>query len=197
MKKGIEIEDRLSSVRKEYRRMARGNVARTILEIIGTAGFVSTTLLAPNVLGALYKIGENKQKRWYVWNKIKELEQKGLLTRSINNSRYQLTKKGRDMVAGYEIGKIKIRKPLRWDGRWRLVIFDIREHMRAARDELRDMLNVLGFRKLQNSVWVHPYPCADVISLIKRKHNLGNAVLYLEVDVLENDRDSRDFFNLN
>ena len=86
---------------------------------------------------------------------------------------------------------------MRWDHKWRLVIFDIQEKKRTARDELRDTLEMLDFQKLQNSVWVHPYPCAEIISLIKRKHNLAKDILYLEVDVLENDSWLRDIFFLN
>lgn len=195
----VEQGDRLADVRKTRKRLYRSAVVKTILEIAGVAGAVTIATLAPNAIGALYGNKASKQKQWYVWQVIKRLEHEKLLTRKGvgTHSRYELTNRGRDTVAGYEIGKLSIRKPLDWDGKWRLVIFDIGEKKRFVRDELRDTLDVLGFQKLQHSVWVHPYPCAEIISLIKRKHNLNKDVLYLEIDILENDSWLRDIFFLN
>ncbi|HEY4504293.1 MAG TPA: CRISPR-associated endonuclease Cas2 [Candidatus Paceibacterota bacterium] len=199
MKKGLAQNDFLSEVRESKDRLRRGAVIQTTLEIVGVTGFIATALLAPNVLGVLYKNNESKQKRWNVWKSIKQLEHDGLLKRtgSGSHSRFELTAKGRLRVAEYEIGKIKIRKPWRWDSKWRLVIFDISESKRDSRDELRSTLASLGFQKLQQSVWVYPYHCVDVINLLKRKHRLTGEVLYLEVDMLENDQWLRDVFSLN
>lgn len=192
-------ENLLTDVRKTRRKMHRRAVAKTILEIAEVTGMLATALLAPNAVASLYGKNATKQKQWYVWQVIKKLEREGLLERRGrgDSARFELTDKGHDVVASYEIGKLSIRKPLRWDGKWRLVIFDIKEKKRIARDELRDTLDTLGFQKLQRSIWVHPYPCAELISLIKRKHNLSKDILYLEVDVLENDSWLRDVFFLN
>jgi len=53
---------------------------------------------------------------------------------------------------------ISFKKPKRWDGKWRVVLFDIPEKDRVFRDILRQHLKDLRFRKLQNSVFVSPYP---------------------------------------
>ena len=191
--------DILEDARDTRERLRRGHIVKTILEIVGTAGLLTTAILAPNAVSALYGDTTSKQKRWYIWKTIKQMEHTGLLSKKGVGirSHYELTPMGRAKVADYEIGKLTIRKPMRWDHKWRLVIFDIQEKKRTARDELRDTLEMLDFQKLQNSVWVHPYPCAEIISLIKRKHNLAKDILYLEVDVLENDSWLRDIFFLN
>jgi DNA-binding transcriptional regulator PaaX len=46
----------------------------------------------------------------------------------------------------------------RWDGHWRLVVFDVPESRRAMRDKLRSYLHLRGFGYLQNSVWITPDP---------------------------------------
>lgn len=51
----------------------------------------------------------------------------------------------------------------KWDGRWTVVIFDIPEEWRYARDKLRFDLGRLGFGGLQKSVWISPFPIADDI----------------------------------
>jgi phenylacetic acid degradation operon negative regulatory protein len=54
---------------------------------------------------------------------------------------------GRDPVAQWK---------RKWDGRWRLVLFDVPESCRRARDKLRMHLHNRGFGYLQNSVWITP-----------------------------------------
>lgn len=44
----------------------------------------------------------------------------------------------------------------RWDGRWRLVLFDVPEAKSSARNKLRHYLQKRGFGYLQNSVWITP-----------------------------------------
>lgn len=44
----------------------------------------------------------------------------------------------------------------RWDGKWRIVIFDIEERVRTKRNQLRAKLSKLGFGMIQESVWITP-----------------------------------------
>ena len=74
------------------------------------------------------------------------------------------------------------------DRKWRVVIFDIKEYRRKTRDKLRITLTSLGFIKLQNSVWVFPYECEDVMVMLKASYKIGNDVLYMTVDKIENDK---------
>ncbi len=53
---------------------------------------------------------------------------------------------------------INFKKPKRWDGKWRLVLFDIPEKDRLFRDILREHLRTLKFLKLQHSVFISPHP---------------------------------------
>ena len=41
-----------------------------------------------------------------------------------------------------------------WDGKWRIVIFDIPEQKRLIRDLFRRNLKKWGFKHLQKSVWI-------------------------------------------
>ena len=45
-------------------------------------------------------------------------------------------------------------KKFKWDGVWRVVIFDIPEENKRVRYVLRETLKILGFRPLQKSVWI-------------------------------------------
>ena len=54
----------------------------------------------------------------------------------------------------------------RWDGRWRLVLFDVPEARRSARNKLRRYLQDRGFGYLQNSVWITPDPMTEQRALL-------------------------------
>jgi len=66
---------------------------------------------------------------------------------------------GRDPAASWE-------RP--WDGRWRLVLFDLPMRQAAARNRLRDFLRQSGFGCLQGSVWVSPHPLPDQQAVLSR-----------------------------
>ncbi len=44
-----------------------------------------------------------------------------------------------------------------WDGRWRIVLFDVPESKRPIRDYLRGVLKRQGFIEFQRSMWVWPH----------------------------------------
>jgi len=71
-----------------------------------------------------------------------------------------LTAKGKKQARRISLlgSSIKFKKPKRWDGKWRIVLFDIPEKDRVFRNILREHLRNLKFIKLQYSVFVSPYP---------------------------------------
>ncbi len=46
---------------------------------------------------------------------------------------------------------------LAWDGRWRIVFFDVPETKRPIRDYIRSVLKRLGFKEFQRSMWISPH----------------------------------------
>jgi CRISPR-associated endonuclease Cas2 len=81
-----------------------------------------------------------------------------------------LTQKGKKQAKLLSLigGSIKLKKPKHWDGKWRLVLFDIPEKDRTFRDILREHLKTLKFFKLQNSVFVSPHPFEkQMLELVK------------------------------
>jgi len=68
------------------------------------------------------------------------------------------------------------------------LIFDIPEYRRSLREKMRRTLTVIGFKRLQDSVWIYPYDCEDLITLLKADFRIGRDVLYMIVDQLEGDQ---------
>ena len=50
--------------------------------------------------------------------------------------------------------------------------------------------------RLQDSVWVYPYDCEDIIGLLKTDIGVGKDLLYMIADEIENDRHLRENFGL-
>ena len=84
----------------------------------------------------------------------------------------------------------------KWDGKWRVVIFDVWEKARKKRESLRYEIKNFGFIQLQRSVWIYPFPCADFIKLLKTNLEFGKNIRYLVVEELDNDEKLRKFFKV-
>ena len=107
-----------------------------------------------------------------------------------------LTDEGKKIVLQYHPNKMKIKKPVKWDGLWRLVIFDIPESMKRERMALAGMLRRLDFYPLQRSVFIFPYECKNEIDFIVETFNLRQYVRFLIVKDIDNGLDLRNRFNL-
>lgn len=195
MKPGPSLEQELK------REMHMTAVRRAVLGAVAAAGVLSVAVVAPNALGVLRPfLAKYKRQRQYQAKKaFARLIENGFLTiqKTDRGSFAILTEKGRDYMNRLELRNYKIQKPKRWDKKWRLVIFDISEKRKKLRNQARATLRQLGFLRLQDSVWVYPYDCEEVIVLLKTQLRIGKEILYIIADKIENDKTLRVFFNLN
>jgi len=170
------------------------NIGKIILTTIGIAGFVSVALLAPNTLQAFERLFSSRRRKYhlpsYVEKRITHLAHQGMIVFVKKNGRnyVRLTEKGRRALLRYQLGDMHISQPKRWDGKWRAVIFDIKEDRRGLRNELRRELANLGFLRLQHSVWVYPHDCEEIIILLKSYFQTGKDLLYMTIEEIENDK---------
>lgn len=183
-------------------RQKKIDTIRIVLGVIGLAGILAIAAVAPNAIQSLtlFGIGKTKYNRKRYLNAVVDrLEKKGLV-KLVRNSQgvlcVRLTKRGKAELQKYELGTLTLPRPKRWDGKYRIIIFDIKEWKRKTRDELRAWLEQLGFIRLQNSVWVYPHECQETISLLKAHFQIGKEVLYITADTIENDRWLRREFGL-
>ena len=107
-----------------------------------------------------------------------------------------LTKDGEIKALRFKIDEMEIKKPTRWDGEWRIVIFDIPERFKKAREALRSKLKDLGFVKLQESVFIFPYECEDEIDFITEVFLIRPFVRFMRVKSFTNEEQTRINFGL-
>ena len=188
---------------ENYKVEYRSRVKEAILTTLIVGGVLTLAAVAPNAVQLLkYVIKDKRQKNnrlAYMRRVANSLVNKGMIVK-IKNDQWQtllrITDQGRKELKRYLTRELRIKTPRHWDKKYRLIIFDIKEIRRKTRDELRKWLEHLGFRRLQNSVWVHPYECREVIILLKSQFKIGKDVLYITADEIENDHWLRAEFNL-
>lgn len=169
---------------------------RLILSSIKAVGVLGAALIVPNVLGAIGKLGivPGLRHEEVIRRSSKRLTSQGLL--EWKGKKLTLTSKGEAALRQLELKGFDIPKPKKWDKKWRVLIFDIPEYRKGLRNKVRATLRAIGFVPLQASVWVYPYDCEDLITLLKADFRVGNDLLYLIVDQIENDRRLRLEFGL-
>ena len=174
---------------------------RNILQVIGGIGVLSVAVIAPNALQALKIFGLNAknrtQKNFSYWRSIRRLEKDGLVSIRRNGNRYDvnITPKGNATLSSFSFQEV--RKKKRWDRRWRMIIFDIPEKKRVFRTAVRARLVQFGFFRLQDSVWVFPYDCEEIIAMLKTELSIGRELLYIVADAVEGDEVIRSHFSLH
>lgn len=90
----------------------------------------------------------------------------------------RLTDKGKDKAL-WEKMRLEDEK---WDGKWRLVIWDIPEKRRNARDLFRLKLKQLGFTRWQKSVWVCKKNCTQILRNFIKQVGIEDWVMVIESD---------------
>ena len=209
----------LGEITAEYRKMILkekvkknlftvGKISGQVILVAGVfAGAMFLGAVAPNVVGAIGKLaGDKKRKPIYFHCSEKRfgkalsyLKNRHLieLVNEDGKTCVKLTKKGERRYRISLIENMVIAKTKRWDGYWRLVIFDIPERFKIAREALRQKLQNLGFFQIQKSVFVIPYPCEKEINFIRHIFGLQEQIRIVRADYFQGEDAAREYFGLD
>jgi len=130
-----------------------------------------------------YKYGIPHLKKSDLSQALKRLREGGFIEEEKNEEEiiFKLTQKGKDraiLLMDEENGQ--------WDGKFRIVIFDIPEKRRAVRILLRRKLLDWGFRKWQRSVWATKKDCTKQLRDYIKSIGIQDWVLVIESDNIGN-----------
>jgi len=171
----------------------RGELTKELLLMVAAGVAIPATFLMPNIplamkplLRALMKKNRVTRTRTLI-RSITYLKRNRLVSVAHDGDQQILTisEKGRKRVLQYNADRMAIRKPKRWDGYWRIVLFDIPEKRRRGREALRNKLKHLGFYQLQKSCFVHPFDCKSEIDFVSELFEVSpyvNFVLAKEIE---------------
>lgn len=124
------------------------------------------------------------------FKKAKYWERRGYINYFVEGKeRYlELTKKGKKYLRKKPWDDIKIKRPQKWDGKWRIIIFDIPEKMRHQRNVIRDKLKALDFYKIQLSVYVYPFECSKEVREISKRLFVEDDVLIMISEIIQGEK---------
>lgn len=123
------------------------------------------------------------------WNyPLKKSELSRVLKRLRENGLVELVEDNEILLRLTDRGKEKavlahlLLEDKKWDGKWRIVIFDIPEKRRVARDLLRAKLKGWGFILWQRSVWVTKKNCTKPLRDFIKQVGIKDWVIVIESD---------------
>ncbi len=108
----------------------------------------------------------------------------------------RITSAGQEFVGIADFDNLEIEKPIVWDKKFRLVIFDIPKHKHSYSTGFSRTLKELGFYMIQKSVWVHPYDCTNEIVYLRNIFEIEPYVKVVLADAIEGDFKIRKHFKL-
>lgn len=108
-----------------------------------------------------------------------------------------LNRDGHKVALRYKLDEMEIKKPVQWDHKWRLIIFDIPEKKKRLRDTLRMRLKQLGLIELQKSVFVHPYECRNEIDFVIELYDARRYVRFIEATHIDTELHLKQKFRLS
>jgi len=169
---------------KYYFRKPKSEIVKDVLYWLAVSGAVCVAVSSPyfvwNLEKAIFKwLKGKKYKRKKIYDAFYRLRKEGCVEIQKRNHQIYiaLTEKGKRKAGWLQIDALKIKKPKKWDKKWRIVIFDIAQLKKLYREAFRGKLKELGFYPLQKSVWIYPYDCRDEIELLREFFGLNQREL--------------------
>ena len=175
---------------------SKGELAKEILKALAVGGILAASLALPNLPQVLKFLGVVGAKDKYRAKRaIYNLKNKRLVN-FYENGVIEITEKGKKKVLQYNIEEMNIKLPTKWDGYWRIVIFDVPEKFKKARNALNGKIKDLGFFPLQKSVFVYPFECRNEIDFVSEFFNVGRFVHYIVAKELDSENFLKQHFGL-
>lgn len=176
--------------------------SEVLLEILKAGAVLGVALVAPQALKVFKNTSQETPWDAYHPSSVTTVSNR-LYRKGFVDIRYEkgkhvvaITEKGKTQVLAYALNHLEIHPMQHWDGKWRLVIFDIAERYRRARDTVRHVLKKAGFYQFQESVFICPYPCEKEIMYLREVLSVPHEMKIIQADRIENDEDLRQIFHL-
>ncbi len=150
------------------RKYDKGEIAEIILGLLLVTGIIAIAIAAPNALQLFkYFKPRNTRERDRIKRSVLRLERHGLISRrNTSDDGFVLTDKGEEKAKRYKLASMKIERQKKWDGKWRIVMFDVPEKKKQARRSINLALRKLGCVQYQKSVFLTPFPCKTEVDFV-------------------------------
>lgn len=190
--------------RKTVRKIRAG--VKAILTVLNSA---TDWMLIPSKSETLRRLrkmrilnpGEEYWREYYassVRDGVERLTRKGIVEvrETGQGIEVRIINKGKTEVVRAKLDELRVVQSDKWDGKWRMVFFDVAEVERGKRDLLRDYLMKMGLKQMQKSVFVTPYDCERDVKFLREVVGVPHGVKLVTAEKIENDGDLREWFDL-
>ncbi|MDP3963589.1 MAG: CRISPR-associated endonuclease Cas2 [bacterium] len=188
-----------------YKKEKRQLYAACIIKLLaGAAGIAVASSLGPaptwNMIARYAKTAGYEHKK--LRQALRRLERRGLVRRrrkrDDGNEYLLLAKAGEREFFRYYRRPLILKAPDKWDGFWRIIVFDITEDKKRIRDAVRRHLKRLGFYRLQKSVFVVPCPCDEEINFLRNFYEGESEIcLVTAISLGSKEIEARKYFHMH
>ena len=173
-------------------------IAKEIAFGLATGGLLVTAMALPNIAQVM-KIfkAKSRNEKLRIRRAIESLQKYDLVEvvpgSSYIEQKIRLSRAGKELL---EFDSLSLKNLKKWDGKWRVILFDIPEEYSKARRALSLKLRELGCYHYQNSVFIYPHDCSEEIRFIKEFFGVGGFIKIILAERLEEQDKVEDFFKL-
>jgi len=177
----------------DFQPYGKGQLAKEILLMIAAGVIIPAAFIMPGapfalrpLLRTLSKKCGAKRSEGFI-KSLSYLKRDRLVSIAEKDGQQILTlsEDGKKRVLRFNLHQMGIKKPKKWDGYWRIVIFDIPEKRKQGREALRSKLKQLGFYQLQKSCFIYPFDCKSEIDFISEIFEVGPFVNFIVAKEIE------------
>jgi len=180
-----------------------GSYAKTTIKVLGILVGLTAIIAFPGLAIVVREFTRHtprgrRYSKYHMREAIKRLEERAYIRVVKKNDELfmQLTPEGRQALKKIRIETLVISTPLRWDGFWRFVAFDIPEEKRRARAMFRAKLYEFGFVKVQRSLFAYPYPCEKEVAAFAEYSGISSFVQCIVAKSFNGDKSMRSRFGI-
>ncbi len=185
----------------KYNNLRIGNIKKKVLLLLSAGLALGLTRSPKKHFWILKQVPKEwkKENRQALQRAINSLYISHLIQEKNNKdgtTTFILNENGKQKALRFNLDELEIKKPAKWDGKWRIVMFDIPEKLKKLRDSLRLHFQEIGLIELQKSVLVYPYPCNNEIEFILEFYNARKYVRFVLAEKIDNELHLKNKFNL-
>jgi DNA-binding PadR family transcriptional regulator len=198
----------LETIDRNDRQCAYASAKRVLL-FMGTGATIAASLLSPRfgtvAAREILKEMNKRNSQWksfntsYLKQTLRRLEKQSVIERKTvdGNEAFCITREGKTKLLNFALENLKISKMKKWDGKWRVILYDIEVGRKHEQEAIRRILKKLGFYQVQKSVYIIPYRCFDEIEYLRLYFDIRAEIKYWLVEQIEDDSVYRTYFGLD
>lgn len=181
------------------KKYSKGEVAKVILTTMLTAGTFVMILALPNLAQLLKYVDlEDGKVKLKIRRSATTLKRRGFIKIEKRGEEIYvaLTEKGKKEALLHTLQLGKSNKHKKWDGKWRIIMFDIPENKGAARRALNKVLKDINCFPYQKSVFVTPFECKKEIDFLGNYFGIRKYLSLITAYEIENESSIKKHFNM-